>query len=137
MPLSCSTPRRPEEIHVGDVVTMRLDNGAVFTHRVTRLVSVAGVPSIETKGDANEAVDPALTPASHVIGRVALALPIVGFLMAGLAMPAGVATDLLAALTLLAAAWLLDEDEAANADPEPVRPTAPRQRRLPLLPWAR
>jgi signal peptidase len=123
------------DIQVGDVVTMRLDNGAIFSHRVTRLVSVGGVPYIETKGDANATVDPSLTPVSHVMGRVALTLPLVGFLMAGLAMPAGLATVLLAALTLFTALWLLDEDEAAISEPEPAPAVAPRRRRVRLLPW--
>ena len=100
-------------VRTGDVVTLRLDNGAVFTHRVMRLVSLGGVPYVETKGDANLAVDPTLTPLDHVIGRVSFTLPFVGFLMAGLPMPAGAATALLAAFTLLTALWLLDEDDRA------------------------
>ena len=36
-------------VQPGDVVTMRLDNGAVFSHRVTRLVSLSGVSHVETK----------------------------------------------------------------------------------------
>jgi signal peptidase I len=116
-------------VRIGDVVSLRLDNGAVFTHRVTRLVRLNKVPYVATKGDANRAEDPALTPLSQVIGRVGLTVPLAGFLMTGLAQPAGVATALLAALTLLAALWLLDEDEAAVrglASPDADRPLRPR-----------
>ncbi len=109
----------PANIRTGDVVTLRLDNGAIFTHRVTRLVTLGGVPYVETKGDANAAVDPALTPLDHVLGRVSLTLPLVGYLMADLAIPVGVATALLAALTLVAALWLLDEDPDEDPIGEP------------------
>jgi signal peptidase I len=127
---------RSGEVHVGDVVTMRLANGAIFTHRVTRLASVGGVPYIETRGDANPMVDPALTPVSSVIGRVTLTLPLAGFLMAGLAMPVGLATVLLAALTLCLALWLLDEDEDLDREARPiVDGVTGRRARLHL--WAR
>jgi signal peptidase len=116
------------DVRTGDVVALQLDNGAVVTHRVTRLVSLGGVPYVETKGDANPAVDPALTPLDRVIGRVSFTLPYVGFLMAGLAMPTGAATALLAALTLLTALWLLDEDDSEHKhsaqEPAPTRPRA-------------
>jgi signal peptidase len=126
-------PASPSGVQVGDVVTMRL-NGAIFTHRVTRLVSLQQVAYVETKGDANSTVDPALTPVDHVIGRVSLTLPLVGFLMAGLATPAGYATVLLACLTLFAALWLLDADEVLVLEPAPSSLAAPSRRRL--LPWA-
>ena len=126
-----------DDIRVGDVVTLRLDDGAIFTHRVTRLVSVQGVADVETKGDANQGVDPTLTPLDHVIGRVALTLPFVGFLVAALATPAGYATVLLACLTLFAALWLLDADEALVPSHVPSSAAAPSRRWLRFLPWAR
>ncbi len=126
-----------EDIRVGDVVTLRLDNGAIFTHRVTRLASLQGVPYVETKGDANASVDASLTPADHIVGRVSLTLPVVGYLMAGLAMPAGFATVLLAALALVLALWLLDEDEAGAAGTVSSAPAVPTKRHARLLRWAR
>lgn len=116
--------RGGSQVQPGDVVAMRLDNGAVFTHRVTRLASLSGVSYIETKGDANVSVDPALTPLDHVIGRVAVSLPIAGYLIAGLGTPAGLATALLAALTLLAALWYLD-DGRFSTEPSPVSLASP------------
>jgi len=126
-----------EDIRVGDVVTLRLDDGAIFTHRVTRLVSLRGVAHVETKGDANASVDASLTPADHIVGRVSLTLPVVGYLMAGLAMPAGFATVLLAALALILGLWLLDEDEAGAAGMADSRPTALKGRHARLPRWAR
>jgi signal peptidase I len=126
-----------EDIRVGDVVALRLDGGAIFTHRITRLASLQGVPYVETKGDANASVDASLTPVDHIVGRVSLTLPVVGFLMAGLATPVGFATVLLAALTLVLALWMLDEDGAGAAGMADSRPTALKGRHARLLRWAR
>jgi signal peptidase len=123
----------PAGVRAGDVVTLRLDNGAIFTHRVTLLVTVGGVPYVETKGDANAAVDPALTPLDHILGRVSLTLPLVGYLMADLAIPVGVGTALLAALTLVAALWLLDEDGDEDSIADPAGPIPAGQPRA----WTR
>lgn len=115
----------PADVQPGEVVAMRLDNGAVFTHRVTRLASLGGVPYIETKGDANRDVDPALTPLDHVIGRVAMSLPIAGFLIAVLSTPTGIASALLAALALLVALWFLGDDAEFSTEPAPVGLASP------------
>ena len=103
-------------VRTGDVVTMRSGNGAIFTHRLTRLSTLGGVPYMETKGDANPTVDPSLTPLDHVMGRVVLTLPLVGFIIAWLALPSGMASALLAGLALLAALWLLDEGRPESGD---------------------
>ena len=107
-------------LRTGDVVTMRTGSGAIFTHRITRLATLDGVSYMETKGDANATVDPSLTPLDHVMGRVVITLPLVGFIIAWLALPSGMASALLAALTLYVALWLLDEGE-----PEPEEATQP------------
>ena len=111
-------------VESGDVVTLRLDNGEAFTHRVTRLVSLGGAAYVETKGDANPNNDPALTPVDHVVGRVAVSLPVAGFLIAGLATPAGLIAALLAALALVAALWLIDEG-GCSAEPSRVIAATP------------
>ena len=57
---------------VGDVVSLRTGTElkSIFTHRITRFVARADGLWVETKGDANASVDPSITPASQVIGRV-------------------------------------------------------------------
>lgn len=105
----------------GDVVTLRLADGAIFTHRVTRVVRTDAGAFVETKGDANESVDPALTPIGEVVGRVDVAIPFAGFLVAFLAQPSGFATAILLALTILVALLLVEdeqggEDEAGTSD---------------------
>lgn len=81
----------PAALVAGDVVSLRSGPGrAVYTHRIVRIVERDGQPWLETKGDANPAADPSITPASAVIGRVALVLPLAGFLIAFLSAPTGI-----------------------------------------------
>src|SRR3954452_1934720 len=53
-------------IAVGDVITVRQNDQAAYTHRVTALVESAEGPQIETRGDANPTPDPVLVPTSAV-----------------------------------------------------------------------
>ena len=59
------------------------------------------------------------------------------YLAAALATPAGYATVLLACLTLFAALWLLDADEALVPSHVPSSAAVPSRRWLRFLPWAR
>lgn len=65
---------------VGDVVAVGQPGATPYTHRVSRLAEYEGRPHVETRGDANEDPDPALVPAISIIGRVDLALPLLGYL---------------------------------------------------------
>jgi signal peptidase len=105
----------------GDVVTMRLANGVIFTHRVTRLVRTDAGAYVETEGDANASVDPALTPVDEVVGRVDVAIPFAGFAVAFLAQPSGIATVILLALTILVAVMLLEDDQGLESGAEEAR----------------
>lgn len=99
---------------VGDVLTVRFDNGVVVTHRVTRVVDSAAGRSFELRGDANETVDASLVPARAVVGLVHTYAPILGYLLYLLSQPNGG----LAAMSLLAMAllvnWLLEDMERAS-----------------------
>ncbi len=64
---------------------------------------------LTTKGDANADADPTALPAGRVIGRVAVALPALGFVSAILTMPSGIASIVLLALGLLVLTWLIAE----------------------------
>jgi signal peptidase I len=100
-------------VHVGDVVSLRPAEGAIITHRVSRLVDRPGDPRgerwLETKGDANPAPDPAIIPASTLIGRVAWSVPLAGYALAVITAPVGLALLLGLASTLVIGARLLDE----------------------------
>jgi signal peptidase len=105
----------------GDLVSVRVGPGqAIFTHRITRLVSRPDGVWIETRGDANAEPDPALVPASAVVGRVAGSVPGLGYLIASLSQPVGVGAAVGLTGVLLAVILLLEEVE---------RPSAPTRRR--------
>ena len=65
----------PEEIHVGDIVTIRADNGVVFTHRVVEIDASEADVWLRTKGDANATADAAPVPMTSIVGVVAITVP--------------------------------------------------------------
>ena len=69
-----------DEYGVGDVVAVQQGASTPYTHRITRLAELDGVPYVETKGDANEGPDPAIVPVDSIIGRVDVSLPLLGYL---------------------------------------------------------
>jgi len=100
----------------GDVVSLRsgLDQ-AVFTHRIVRVVERDGAPWLETQGDANPAVDPSLNPASAVIGRLAMAVPLLGYAIAVMSRPSGVLFVIALVATLIVARLLLESRLGASS----------------------
>jgi signal peptidase len=105
----------PTDLAPGDVVSLRSGpQRAVFTHRVIRVAERAGEVWVETRGDANPAPDPSLTPASAVIGRVAVTIPLAGYLIALLSVPAGVVFAISLGLLFLALGWWLDDRRAEH-----------------------
>lgn len=106
------SPVPPTALEAGDVVSFRSGpTQAVVTHRVTRVVHQASTTYVETKGDANAEVDPVLTPATAVIGRVDWSFPLLGFLLAYLSMPSGMLFALSLGSTLIVALLVIDELE--------------------------
>ncbi len=117
------SPVAAAELVVGDVVSMKFDAArTTYTHRIVAVVDRPDGRWIRTKGDANADPDPTLVPASSVIGRVDVAIPLMGYLLALLSMPIGVIFTVGLAATLLAMAWLLESLELA---PTPRRTPAP------------
>jgi signal peptidase I len=106
-------PVAAADLRVGDVVSLRSgpDLKNIFTHRITRLVERPDGLWIETKGDANRTIDPSITPASNVIGRVVATVPVGGYLIKLLSMPAGVIFVLGLAGVIFAMTWLLESLE--------------------------
>lgn len=118
---------------VGDILTYRLPNGVVVTHRVVEVAARDGDATFSTKGDANPTADAAPVPAAWVIGTVAGQIPLLGFLVALIAMPIGIVSVLSIAGTLITAIWLLDE--YAEAPPDSLRvpswPSDPNRHPIP------
>jgi signal peptidase I len=77
--LVIASPIDGASIAVGDVVTVRAENGTVVTHRVTRLVALAEGRFVELRGDANADPDPSLVPVTAIIGRSNVHIPYAGY----------------------------------------------------------
>lgn len=107
-----ATPVDPRELAVGDIVSMQVGpQKAIFTHRIVRVVERGNEVWIETAGDANPDPDPAIVPASAVIGRVGIVLPYAGYVLALLSTLAGLAFVCGLGALLITAAWLLESIE--------------------------
>lgn len=75
---------------VGDVITFFMGDGAIpTTHRIIEIRVENGVTSYITKGDANNAADPAVR-AENVVGEVVSVLPNVGLFFEWVKTPSGI-----------------------------------------------
>jgi signal peptidase I len=108
----------PATIQPGDVITAAARTGSTVTHRVVAVAANADGPLFTTRGDANASPDPVATSAAQVQGRVAWEIPLLGFLLAMVSMPTGVAALFSIGGALLTAVWLLDDLEAAEDEEE-------------------
>jgi signal peptidase I len=98
----------------GQVVTFRLADGGLVTHRVHAVHDGA----MTTKGDANRTADPWTVAPDQVIGTVRHTLPRMGYVLVYLQQPAGVGSLVTSMLGLLFA-WQL----FFGADTPPTRRT--------------
>jgi signal peptidase len=76
-------PTDPQNIEAGDIITYRGLGGseALVSHRVVSVQETEAGLAFVTKGDANEVADPNPVPESHLIGRMTLAIPYLGYLL--------------------------------------------------------
>lgn len=76
-------PLEAEDVRQGDVITYRSENGgSLTTHRVDHLTSGGeGLPFFYTRGDANTIPDPQPVQPRQLVGRVALTVPYLGYLL--------------------------------------------------------
>jgi signal peptidase I, archaeal type len=88
---------------LGDVITIRADNGVVVTHRVIRVVHLAEGRFYETKGDANQGPDGSLVPARALVGTAGRYVPFAGYAQEYLSTVPGI----VAALSALGALALI------------------------------
>jgi signal peptidase len=91
----------PGSIQAGDIVTIRADNGVVYTHRVIEVDDSEAVTWLHTKGDANTTPDAAPVPVAAVIGKVTAIVPLAGYLIALLTTPSGIVSFLAYSVALL------------------------------------
>jgi signal peptidase len=114
-------PRDASALAVGDVVTVRADNGVVYTHRIRRVLEDGPARRFELQGDANASPDGRLVPARAVIGRADVHIPFAGYLTALLATPSGVVSVIATLGCLLLAIWLLEDLERGSRPARPGR----------------
>jgi signal peptidase len=121
------TPLDAMTVVIGDVVTIRADNGVVFTHRVSHVVDLPEGRFFETKGDANQSLDGGLVPARAIVGAAQQYVPYAGYAQDFLSRVPGMIA-VLAVLGALLLSYLLLEmlEEPARAIPgearEPIGP---------------
>jgi signal peptidase len=109
-------PVAPGSLSAGDIVSLKAGpQNTLFTHRVVAVVDRSDGRWIRTKGDANPEEDPTLVPVSAIVGRTQVVIPLAGYLIALLSIPAGVLFLIGLGATLLAGAWLLESLEPAGA----------------------
>jgi signal peptidase I len=77
--------------YADDVITFGKDTKDQIptTHRVLEKTVENGVTMYQTKGDANEDLDPALVPESAVIGKVWFSVPYAGYVLDAARQPLG------------------------------------------------
>lgn len=92
IPVGSAVAIRPvsaADLSVGDAITFVEPSNpdVLVTHRIVDLEPRAGETMLTTRGDANNAADSVEVPASRTVGRVIVALPLLGYLMVGLGSP--------------------------------------------------
>jgi signal peptidase len=103
----------PATLAPGQIVSLKAGpQNTLYTHRIVAVVDQADGRWVRTKGDANPEEDPTLVPASAIVGRTEFIVPLAGYLIALLSMPAGVMFIVGLAASLLAGAWLLESVES-------------------------
>jgi len=115
-------------LKVGDIVSLKAGpQNALYTHRIVAVIDRPDGRWVQTKGDANADQDPTLVHASAIVGRTEVVIPLAGYLIVLLSIPAGVLFLIGLAASLLAGAWLLESLEPewvakGTARPLPRRP---------------
>ena len=68
-----------DELETGDVITFRLNDSTVATHRIVGISTHSDTLMFQTKGDANNVPDPNPVPEQNVIGKVICGIPYLGY----------------------------------------------------------
>ncbi len=81
-----------EKLQENDVITFKMSNGTIATHRIIELVQDENNPHtvlFRTKGDENKIADGTLVNKSDVIGSPIFCIPLLGFFATYIAYPPG------------------------------------------------
>jgi signal peptidase I len=66
-------------IKVGDVITYKVSDGMLITHRVIEVINKEGKLGFKTKGDANNVDDNNLVTEEQLVGRYSFRIPYAGY----------------------------------------------------------
>ncbi|MDF2547565.1 MAG: signal peptidase [Anaerosolibacter sp.] len=95
-----------KEVEVGDVVTYRVDQSTLVTHRVVEVIQENGELSFRTKGDANNTEDHALVTNEQLLGSLAFNIPKGGYIANFARSPKGFILFIIVPIFLLIASEL-------------------------------
>lgn len=93
----------PETLEVGDVITYKMADGNLCTHRIIEIVHNEDNPDIfrfRTKGDENDTADP-LVDCNKVVGKAVFCIPLLGYLATYLSAPPGKYIAITVAISLI------------------------------------
>lgn len=79
----------PENIRVGDLITYRINEKTLVTHRVVEVIRKDGLLAFRTKGDANNTEDPDLVTPDRVAGSMVFKIPYAGYIARFVRTPKG------------------------------------------------
>lgn len=72
----------PEELMAGDVITFKIDEHNLVTHRIVQVIEQDQSRMFMTKGDNNDAADSSLVLSENVVGKyTGFTIPYVGYLL--------------------------------------------------------
>jgi signal peptidase I len=71
---------KPENIKVGDIITYKVSEEILITHRVIEVVNKEGRSAFKTKGDANNVDDNNLVTEEQLVGRYFFRIPYAGYI---------------------------------------------------------
>ncbi len=101
----------PASLEAGDVITFRLSESTIATHRIVEVIADADNPEqfqYRTKGDANDMVDAGLVSSSELVGTPFLMIPKLGYFAASVQSPPGSYTAIAAAACLILFVFVTD-----------------------------
>jgi signal peptidase len=125
-----TAPVPVDDINVGDIITYHIpvEDHRVETHRVTKIITNPdGTVAVQTKGDANNGVDPWLaTIETGTVDRHVATIPYLGTAIRALRTPIVLNALMYGApsvlvLTMLASIWRKDPDSADAGTPTDTR----------------
>lgn len=79
----------PEELKVGDILTYRINESTMVTHRIVEIDTTE--KQFITKGDANDVIDGNPVTYDQVVGKTVFHVPFVGYISIYIRTPLGIA----------------------------------------------